>query len=82
MRLYGDGGTTLRLLEDGQYLPAEDGLTRLDSVLSKALTDLLHITSTIAYGYDINKRNYGAIEAHVEVVPLARSLYPDWVFRN
>lgn len=82
MSFYRDAGTTLRLLENGMYLPQGGRLDRLDAIVASALTELLAMTATIAFGYDINKRNYEAIEEHVARLPEAKNLYPDWVFRT
>ena len=82
MRLYEDDLTTMLLLESGKYLPDGRKLTALDARLATALTELLIITTAVAPGYDINKRNFEAIDAHVRAIPEAGNLYPRWVLRR
>ncbi|MBM4078033.1 MAG: hypothetical protein FJ267_20580 [Planctomycetes bacterium] len=78
MLMYADNRCTMRLLENGQYLPHRDGIeqvNREDLRLASCLRRLRRMTTWASRGFDIDKRCHGAIDMHVNLRPALRDFY-------
>lgn len=78
MVFYADDMMTFSFLETARYLPQESDSAELnlaDLRIANALSRLRSLTGTVSPNYDIDKRCNGAIDAHVDRVPAASTLY-------